>query len=318
MQRWELGQTQDRLRLYLAILFLWSESYFYRRLLDAVDFFSPGPWFWVDPFAHQKDAELADPALQAELAALDQLADLDAPERGNALLLSALWGNRADLGFAAQAGRPDLATSQSLVVDDSATLWSTLAGGGTVCVVADNAGRELLADLMLVDELLSAGRAREVAIHVKPTPYYVSDATTGDVAACLRRLASAGGYAADAAHRLHKAFGDGRVRLRTSWFYVAPLEFDAMPADLAAELGRATLTLMKGDLNYRRVFGDRHWTPTTDPSLAGSYFPGPFAVLRTLKSEVVVGVPERDLTQLDSEHPDWRVSGTHAMIQVVT
>lgn len=297
--------------------FLWSESYFYRRLLDAVDVFSPGPWFWVDPFAHQKDAELADPALEAELAALEQLADLDAQKRRNALLLSALWGNRADLGFAAHASRPELALSQSLVVDDSARLWSTVADGGTVCVVADNAGRELLADLMLIDELLSAGWAREVAIHVKPTPYYVSDATTGDVAACLRRLASAGGYAAAAARRLHEAFGDGRVRLRTSWFYVAPLEFDAMPADLAAEFGRATLTLMKGDLNYRRVFGDRHWTPTTDPSLAGSYFPGPFAVLRTLKSEVVVGVPEHDLARLDNEHPEWRVSGTHAMIQVV-
>lgn len=298
--------------------FLWAESYFYRRLLAAVEFFSPGPWFWVDPFAHQKDAELADPALEVELAALDHLADLGAGERGNALLLSALWGNRADLGFAAQAGRPERGFSQGLVVDDSARLWSTVAGGGgTVCVVADNAGRELLADLMLVDELVSAGWAREVAIHVKPVPYYVSDATAGDVAACLRRLASAGGYAAAAARRLHEAFGNGRVRLRTSWFYVAPLEFDAMPADLAAEFGRARLTLMKGDLNYRRVFGDCHWTPTTDPSLAGSYFPGPFAVLRTLKSEVVLGVPQRDLARLDSEHPQWRVSGTHAMIQVV-
>ena len=31
--------------------FLWSESYFYRRLLDAVGYFEPGPWRWVDPSA---------------------------------------------------------------------------------------------------------------------------------------------------------------------------------------------------------------------------------------------------------------------------
>src|SRR5437660_9100285 len=50
--------------------FLWSESYFYRRLLDAVGFFGPGPWRWVDPFEDLKAAELTDPTLDADLAAL--------------------------------------------------------------------------------------------------------------------------------------------------------------------------------------------------------------------------------------------------------
>jgi hypothetical protein len=196
--------------------------------------------------------------------------------------------------------------------------WCSLTdGGGTVCVVADNAGRELLADLMLIDELLRTGRAGQVALHVKPTPYYVSDATTTDVAVCLRRLTVAGGYAAHAAVRLREAFRSGRLRLCTHWFYVAPLEFDAMPAELAAEFARATLTIFKGDLNYRRVFGDRHWPPTTETTHAGSYFPGRFAVLRTLKSDVVLGVSAARLAQLNSEHPQWRTSGTHALIQVV-
>lgn len=298
--------------------FLWAESYFYRRLLNAVDFFTPGPWYWLDPFAHQKDAELADPALDAELAALDRLADLDTAERGTALLLSALWGNRADLGFAAHATRPDLTVSKSLVVDDSAELWTTLKErDATICLVADNAGRELLADLLLVDELLTARWAGEIALHVKATPYYVSDATTADVAACMRRLARAGGYAAETAQRLQEAFRAGRVRLRTSWFYTAPLDFTAMPPDLATEFSAATLTILKGDLNYRRVFGDRHWPATTAAAQAGGYFPGRFAVLRTLKSDVVVGVPESRLDELDAGQPQWRVSGTHAMVQVV-
>lgn len=298
--------------------FLWAESYFYRRLLAAVDFFTPGPLFWLDPFEHQKDAELADPTLDAELAGLDRLVDLDRPERGSALLLSALWGNRADLGFAAHAGNPHIAVSDSLVVDDSAALWATLSGrDATICVVADNAGRELLADLLLVDELLAAGWTETVALHVKPTPYYVSDATTADVAACLRRLAHAGGYAEGAAKRLHEAFRTGRLRLRTSWFYTAPLDFTAMPVDLADEFAAASLTILKGDLNYRRVFGDRRWPATTGASEAGAYFPGRFAVLRTLKSDVVVGVSRSRLDQLDAGQSRWRVSGTHAMVQVV-
>jgi hypothetical protein len=50
--------------------FLWSESYFYRRLLGAVGFFDDGPWHCVDPFEYLKSAELRDPALEPDLLAL--------------------------------------------------------------------------------------------------------------------------------------------------------------------------------------------------------------------------------------------------------
>src|SRR3954451_3826792 len=50
--------------------FLWSESYFYQRLLEAVGYFGPGPWQGVDPFAYLKAAELQDPSLEPDLVAL--------------------------------------------------------------------------------------------------------------------------------------------------------------------------------------------------------------------------------------------------------
>ena len=297
--------------------FLWAESFFYRRLLDAVDFFVPGPAYWLDPFAHLKTAELVDPALDAELAELDWIADVDPGRRAGALLLAALRGNRADLGFAAHAARFDVAASTTVVVDDSATLWARLGERAErVCVVADNAGRELLADLMLVDELLESGVVGEIALHVKPTPYYVSDATPADVAAGLRRLGAAGGYAGATARRLQEAFRRGRIRLRTSWFAVAPFGFEAMPAELADEFAGAALTILKGDLNYRRLVGDRRWPVPTDLATAAAYFPGPVAVLRSLKSEVVLGVPEAQAAALDRRSPDWRIAGTHAVLQV--
>lgn len=77
---------------------LWSESYFYRRLLEAVGYFTPGPWRGIDPFRPVKRAELDAPETDRELAALDDLRDLPEPERGRALLHGSLWGNRADLG----------------------------------------------------------------------------------------------------------------------------------------------------------------------------------------------------------------------------
>jgi hypothetical protein len=305
-----------------AAPFLGAESYFYRRLLDAVDFFRPGPWFWLDPFAHQKDAELADPALVEALGALDGLPSLPRTERAATLITDAVWGNKADLGFAAHqhgTGSAAAAGPDSVLVDQTEGLLAALtaAGGGTVCFIADNAGRELLADLVLIDDLLAGGWADEVALHLKPTPYYVSDATTADLASCLRRLERAGGHAESVGRRLRDAFRTGRARVRTHWFYCAPLEFPAMPADLAGEIANCSTTILKGDLNYRRVFGDRHWPAPTPTQQAGGYFPNPFAVLRTLKSDVVLGLDETVADRLDTADAGWRTSGRHAVIQFV-
>ncbi|MGH3947500.1 MAG: damage-control phosphatase ARMT1 family protein [Pseudonocardiaceae bacterium] len=298
--------------------FLWAESYFYRRLLDAVGFFHPGPWFWIDPFEFMKTAELHDPTLADELATLDELHRLPARELSQALMLASLWGNRADLGFrigmAAAGSEP--AQSADLVADDSATVWAALHTGAPqkICLVADNAGRELLADLILIDHLIQTGRAAQVVIHLKPQPYYVSDAGTADLVACLRRLAAATGSPADVARRLQQNLGEGRVSVYTHWFYCAPLPLHHMPPDLAHQFD-STLTILKGDLNYRRLVGDCHWPPTTPFAQAADYFPGPVVALRTLKSDVVVGLDPDTVSTLDASEQSWRTNGTHALIQ---
>ncbi len=43
---------------WIDIPFLWAESYFYRKLLDVIGFFEPGPWAGIDPFEPFKNAEL--------------------------------------------------------------------------------------------------------------------------------------------------------------------------------------------------------------------------------------------------------------------
>ncbi|MEV7122697.1 damage-control phosphatase ARMT1 family protein [Kitasatospora griseola] len=298
--------------------FLWAESYFYRRLLEATGYFRPGAWQGIDPFAPFKDAELAGSAVDDELAALSRLDGLPETRRAAALLSSALWGNRADLSFGITAGATGTAAAD-LVADDSATLWTELerAHGGQVCVIADNAGRELLPDLVLIDHLLAGGLAAQAVLYVKPQPYYVSDATTADVLAALDRLRTAPTPAAEAVGgRLWRAMNDGALVVRTHPFFCAPLPFHAMPADLRAELAAATMTILKGDLNYRRLVGDQLWPPTTPFGDTVRHFPSPVAALRTLKSEVVVGLTPATVTRLDDTATPWRTDGRHALIQV--
>ncbi|MBE8473368.1 damage-control phosphatase ARMT1 family protein [Streptomyces justiciae] len=312
------GMDEHTGRSWFDIPWLWSESWFYRRLLDAVGYFGPGPWQGIDPFRPFKLAELESPETDEELAALDDLADRPVDEQAEALLHGSLWGNRADLGFRlSDEGAEARAAVPALVADDSAALWSLLDGAETLCLVADNAGRELVPDLLLIAHLLAQGRVRRAVLHVKPHPYYVSDATTADVVDALRRLTRAQGAAAGYGRELWAAMADGRLTVRAHPFSCAPLPYEAMPDDLRAELADATLTVLKGDLNYRRLVGDRRWPPTTPFADVTAHFPGPVVALRTLKSDVITGLtPATEAALVAAEGQRWRTGGTHALIQV--
>jgi damage control phosphatase ARMT1-like protein len=299
------GWEEHAGRSWYDVPFLWAESCFYRKLLDAVGYFAPGPWEGVDPFEPVKSAELRTKELADDLTAFAQADD-------EALLAASLWGNRADLGFRLSSAQA--AGDGALLVDESARLWSLLDAGGRVVLVADNSARELVPDLLLADRLLATGRAASVVLHVKPSPYYVSDALLADVVAALRRLVDS--PVADAGDRLTRAMRDGRLDVRAHPFSCAPWPYHRMPDDLAADFASATVTIMKGDLNYRRLVGDRWWAPTTPFAEVTAYFPGPVAALRTMKCDVAVGLPAEMVARLDAAEERWRSSGSHAVIQV--
>jgi len=314
--RWESWSHGYVGRSWFDVPFLWAESYFYRRLLDAVGYFGPGPWQGIDPFAPFKRAELDSPAVAEELAALDRMAELPAEQQDQAMLNGALWGNKADLGFQISSGDLD-GKGEHLIADDGALLWRKLASSppGAVYVLADNAGRELIPDLLLVDRLLHTGRAAAVVLHVKPYPYYVSDATTADVVECVRRIAQAPGAAGTIGGRLRDALTGGRLMVRAHPFSCAPLPYADMPEDLRADLAQATVTISKGDLNYRRLVGDRRWPATTPFADLTSYFPSPLLALRTLKSDVAAGLDPATVAELEASGEEWRTSGTYAVVQ---
>jgi uncharacterized protein with ATP-grasp and redox domains len=267
----------------------------------------------VDPFAPMKRAELGSAATAETLKALDALPGLTDADRDAAAVTAAVWGNQADLAF--QLSTDASGTTSGLVTGSPEEFWSLFAEPGEVHLVADNAAGELAADLVLIDRLLTTGRAARIVLHVKPTPYYVSDATPADVLEVLHHLTGSPGEAGEIGRRVEEALREGRIAVRAHQFFCAPKEFVDMPDDLRAEFASAAVTIFKGDLNYRRLVGDRHWPATTPFAEVVSHFPGPVATLRVLKSEVVVGLPAATVASLDAGGEAWRTQGSHALVQ---
>ena len=308
-------------RSWLEVPWYWAEAFFYRRVLEATRYFQPGPWQGFDPYAVKKQAEWEPNAAPATVTALLDSLPPDTEERFYRLLHASLWGNRADLSYAVAAHLGSTApphTEQSnLLIDDSAALFRflRLRPCRRIALIADNAGTELLMDLALSDFLLAEGLAQEVTFHLKPQPFFVSDAMVQDVIAGMAALKQGGPAAQALGQRLTGYLADERLRLATHWLYATSLFYFQLPDDLYTELAAMDLVVVKGDANYRRLLGDAHWPPMADFGQLTAYFPAPLVALRTFKSELVVGLRPGQAEQLQAEDPEWLVNGRRGVIQ---
>lgn len=308
-------------RSWLDVPWYWGEAFFYRRLLEATGYFGAGPGRQVDPFGAKKATELTpDAAPHALNTLLSRLPD-EPRERFDMLLRGSLWGNRSDLSYdvARRLGRPTGAPEEraNLLVDDSSPLWDLLRtkACARLVLVADNAGTELLMDLALADYLLCQDLVEEVQVHVKPHPFFVSDALAEDVWAGLAALEAAGGSGRELAERLRTQILRGDLQLRSHWYYGTSLFYFQLPDDLRELLTGADLVIAKGDVNYRRLLGDAHWPPPTPFAQVTGYFPARLVTLRTLKAEIIVGLRPGDAERLRAEDPAWLVNGRRGVIQ---
>lgn len=315
-------------RNWLTPPWFFTETYFYRRLIEASGFYTPGPGFGRDPFSYQKEQGLlATEKTTAEIAThLQRWIDGGPADKPIAALLAIdLWGNRADLSLwpANEGGEQPMdidweAAKAFTLADDTEAVVQHLHGRSRLRIdlIADNAGLELVADLALADYLLSSGVAGEVFVHLKPHPTFVSDAMIKDVRETVVFLS--GREQTDVCafgRRLGQHIRSGRLLLAEDAFWVSPLALWEMPGDLRADLGRSDLIISKGDANYRRLLGDRQWPYTTPFADIVSYTPAPLLALRGLKAELACGLTAEQIERLEEEDPTWLVNGRWGVIQ---
>ncbi|GAB4530697.1 MAG: damage-control phosphatase ARMT1 family protein [Anaerolineae bacterium] len=308
-------------RTWLDIPWYWGEAYMYRRILEATRYFQPGPWHGFDPYAAIKATEWAPDAAPRAVNLVLEESPTAPRARFERLLHASLWGNRTDLSYnvAAQVGKSRRHQDErsNLLIDDTRRVWDYLKQGpcARLCIITDNAGTELAMDMALVDFVLSENLASEVVLHLKPQPFFVSDAMPRDVEAGLEALREGGDAARALSDRLQRYIDNQRLRLSTHWLYATSLFYFQLPDDLHTELGGMGLVILKGDVNYRRLVGDMHWPPTTPFEEATAYFPAPLLSLRTMKAELILGLREGQAEELRKQDPAWMVNGQRGLIQ---
>jgi uncharacterized protein with ATP-grasp and redox domains len=314
---------------WLEVPWFFAETYFYRRVLEATGYFGRADGDDHDPFRALKLESLTAhvEVIHRQAARLETARDGGWVEGVQPWLELSLWGNQGDLSMwpGGAAEQPDevgaaAARDSFVVVDDSAAVAARLAPGGgqRVDFIVDNCGLELVADLMLVDFLLASDSAREIWLHVKSHPLFVSDALARDVRNTVAALAGSDDAPTRAlGERLREALQSEQVHVRPHRFWTSPLPGWKMPADLRAVLGEADLVISKGDANYRRLLGDRHWSFSAPLAAILAYFPAPLLLLRTLKSHVGAGIPPERMAAAQARDAAWTVSGRWGLVQMV-
>jgi uncharacterized protein with ATP-grasp and redox domains len=323
---WKLYINPYRGKNWLEVPWFFAEHYFYRRIMEAVAYFSTGS----DPYIFQKEQGLirsdCDIRNYAELLT-EQIASkgkLDQNLRDG--LYHSLWGNQADLSLwpADGAVNPKHATQKilkdHLLADHSKQIIQTLVQApdsiDQVDLMLDNAGFELVSDLGLVDILLRSNLTKKVILHLKAHPTFVSDVIKKDLQLTINYLKSSSSSAVSSlGKRLEEYLEGNQIIAKADFFWNSPLAMWELPAALKAGLKYSTLLISKGDANYRRLLGDRQWDFTLPFHQVIDFLPVPLAALRTLKAELTVGMDLDQIQHIYNQDPDWLVDGKWGVVQ---
>lgn len=119
-------------------------------------------------------------------------------------------------------------------------------------IICDNSGAELFSDIYLAVFFLVYGLAKKVVFHLKPCPFFVSDATIDDFSKLVAALTKNGKNT-----ELLDFISKKKIEVFSpNDFWVEPYYFDKMPDGLKNHFDKSNLVIIKGDLNYRRLVGD--------------------------------------------------------------
>ncbi|XP_020661322.3 damage-control phosphatase ARMT1 isoform X1 [Pogona vitticeps] len=325
---------------------LYTECYMYRRIHEAL--VQNPPISDYDVFKEEKEHAFFD-SQQAIIALSTYLQELlknienqneeSLNEEFFKLIQVSLWGNKCDLSISAGADNSQKANplqsvedlKSFILVDHMEKLWlllmkrkkintQTSVTSTRIDIVLVNAGFELIADLVLADFLTSSKLVTIIHFHGKSIPWYVSDTTKRDLNWTIKQMGSANNKCMSSCGVSWEGYVKKGVWVyHDHLFWTLPHEFSSMAQvapDLYAELQKSDLIIFKGDLNYRKLLGDRKWEFIVPFHQAlNNFHPAPLCSLRTLKCDIQVGLKPGQGEKLSSTEPEWMITGKYGIIQ---
>ncbi|KAI4469536.1 hypothetical protein MML48_1g21564 [Holotrichia oblita] len=312
---------------------LFAECYMYRRITECLE--QTKTLKNMDPFQFQKEDAFFR-ALQMMAPAGTFLQDKlegeaeDMESTFIKLLKINLWGNKCDLSLTLgrikydNDAKTDIEhMDEYILCDDSNHVWDALSettDSNIVDIVLDNCGFELFTDMCLADFIIKNKYAEHVRFYVKSIPWYISDTTAKDFHWTLHQLKIC-------KNSVLKKLGDrwnNYIRIKT-WtveednFWTLPVTYKDMAQwDIALyrKLSAAKLIIFKGDVNYRKLFGEKNWpmTKSIKAALQG-FHPSKICTLRTIKAHIVCGLPVGLAEDIEEKDNDWLITGKYGLIQ---
>ncbi|CDO95414.1 unnamed protein product [Kluyveromyces dobzhanskii CBS 2104] len=264
-----------------------------------------------------------------------------------------LWGNATDLSLLATATVDDISAIQdsanrlkqksNILIDDTANAYKHLVsqnGDARVDFILDNSGFELYTDLLFAAFMLDSKLASSVVLHGKDIPYMVSDVMIKDFEDIIKQLEDPKFFVVkDRTHldfitqKIKNYAAEGKISIKAHPFWTGPLDFWHIDptetqfggAECHKDLSNSKLCIFKGDLNYRKLTGDRIWPRTTPwaTSIGPLKDNGLVTLsLRTAKADVIVGLKEGEDEKLSKYWGEqgnengswWTSSGKWAVI----
>ncbi|XP_031832273.1 damage-control phosphatase ARMT1 isoform X2 [Nomia melanderi] len=244
-----------------------------------------------------------------------------------------LWGNKCDLSLSAgaevsQTSNPmeALKTLQKdILVDNSELAWNLLKKSQSpkTCIidmVLDNAGYELFTDLCLAVFLIASELASKIRFYVKKYPWYVSDTMKKDFYWTVDYMKNSSNKdLKEVAELINNYLKSNTWTVEEESYWTGPYDFSEMKEHdeaLYAKLSEAKLIIFKGDLNYRKLVSDINWKYTTSFTEALRGFqPSHILSLRTIKSDVCVGLQSGVGEELFKKDENWMITGQYGLIQ---
>ena len=286
--------------------FIFVENYLYHLLKEICDY----PNTKYDYFAFKKNDDVLSKK-DALSGAIEKFLNPDIHDSNESIkpvLHSNLFGNTADLSQIGTLGK----TPAKLLIDDSDKVDAVLADSSQIDIVLDNSGEELLYDLLFSCWLLDRAKTGKVNLHFKTFPYFVSDAMKSDFYFLLDELSK---------HKTGKIFSDiisnhikkGKLILYEDDFWTDSNDFLSIPGRIKKTFAESDLVVFKGDLNYRKLVEDRHWSFSMDTAELVKHMGRNCLIIRILKSELITGLANVP----DTANTEWMYNSKYGIIQFV-